>query len=432
MVSNNLKLGVGLSVVLVALFTGAVVKYSMRRDPLTVEHSAEWSDRKAQEVTGGEDLLGADNDLLTTLGGDYDGAVTQSTEKLDNRRERVTTTFAETAAVVKTTAAEKVTTAEGEVGDPFAETTTTKAAAVETEEGKVGKALDKAAAAHDAALDKLNKANDALTAAQTNVDTYQTKLDEAKVKLDEAQAKFDESQAENYNRGLYGFYEYIGSQEGMDAFNSSEYSGVVESGNRYDAASIERVKNALTLIKNANKLRVEEGKPEFKISHKLMALAVLNNDMASVNGESSNNTEFDEDLAYGFEDPLDAWYYDEREYNGANYQSLMNENYVAAGAAYSVLDGRVHNILMASDDQDHGVLMTVAEFEKDFNPYYEVTIKGRDASREQSSYDNISQKLEDAKQKVADKEEAVRTASEKYEAAKKTYEEKLAAYQALQ
>ena len=420
MVNNNLKLGVGLTVLLVVVLSGLVVRYALKQDPTTVDHS-EKSMSQNSSVDGDSSsqggVLDTDEDLLTTLGGDNsedididEPVTTQSTEKVDNRRKTETQT---------------TTTAKDSSGQTKEEKT---AAAKE----KAGKELDAAAAKLDDISAKLDKAKDELSDAKSKRDAKQTEYNDAKAKLDEAKRNYDEGQKENYEKGMVAFFESIGAGDAVDTMNGSDFNSAVEASNANDAASLECIKRSIDFLNRANQLRADEGKEELKVSCKLMAIAALNNDMSSSAGSSSNCSELDQNICYGFEDPFTTWYDNEREEQGGNYRSLVNEDHVAAGFAFSNKNGTVHNIVFANADYDAGSLMTVSDFADAFNSYYVTAIKGKSYTAVEENFKRIEKELNDAKQAVTNKENEVQSASTSYGSAKTVYDQKLKTYQQYQ
>ncbi|MBQ8967782.1 CAP domain-containing protein [Ruminococcus sp.] len=418
MVKNNMKFVVGIAIILVVLFSAVVVRYSLKKDPLTVDSSSSRTgDMRAddRDVTGAEDVL--DTELISSVDGEEEpelvddggAVVTQSTEKIDNHRKK------------------------GEQIE--ASTTTTKASddsAASDKKLKAAQALDDAAEKYNAAAAKLDQANAALNDAKSKKEQLQSDLNAAKQRLDDAKKNYDEGQANNYDRGLYAFFESINSGEGLDTFNGSDYYGSVESGNPDDAVSIDNIRRSIDFLNEANSLRAGEGKPELKVSCRLMALAVMNNDVASNVDQGANNTGLTENLAFGFDDPFRVWYDEERDNNGGDYQTLVSDECVAAGFAVSSKNGKnVHNMIFARDDQDHGDLMTVSQFADMFNGFYDNAVRGKGFAAEEEEYARIEKAYNDAKQEVTDKEAAAQKASSALGSANTVYEQKLKAYQAF-
>ena len=417
MVNNSIKLWVGLSVILVVVFSGLVIRYSLKKDPMTIDHSEKSLSQQGNGkpyndglTTDGDVVLGTDADLLTTLGGEEsepsdegDSKVTQSTEKVDNRRKT--------------------------------ETTTTTASPAEVKEAKKKKAqeeLDAATQKYEQAGEKLDQCNAALEEAKSKRDQLQGEYDNAKSKLDEAKRNYDEGQKDNYNKGMLGFFENIGDHAGVDALNGSELLPIANMADSADAASLDCMKRSLDYLNFVNQVRKGEGKPEIKVSCKLMALAALNNDLYAADSNNGNGTGLDEDLAIGFDDPFTVWYYDEKESNGGNYLSLVNEDHVAAGFGYSHKNGNVHNILFCNGGYDAGPLMTVGEFTEKFNTYYNTAIKGKGVGEAEEQFKRAESALNSAKQTVTDKIASAQSASTAYGSAKTIYEQKLNAVKALE
>jgi len=408
MVRSSLKLWIGIAVIVVVVFSGLLIKYSLRRDPFSIERSgknlSDEGDVTAENdglTTDADDVLpNTDSNITTTISGEESQpdeetpVVTQSTEKIDNRRKTETTT----------TRSDK-----------------------EVKEEKLKKAkkeLEAASEKFEKAGEKLDQCNQALDDAKSRRDQLQGEYDNAKSKYEEIKRNYDEKQKENFNKGMLGFFESIHDHKGIETLNDSDLVSLANMGDSADAASLECMKRSIEYLNFINEIRKAEGKPEVKISCKLMALAALNNDLYSADNSNSNGTGLDEDLAIGFDDPFTIWYYDEKDDNGGNYLSLVNEEHIAAGFAYSHKNGNVHNVLFCDKGYDAGRMMPLAEFSEKFNNYYSTAIKGKSYSGAEEAMKRAESALNSAKQAVTDKEKAAQSASSSYGSAKTVYEQK--------
>lgn len=391
MVKTNFKLAVGAAALLILLFSGVVVRYALKKDPLSIQRSDKssslWGDLRQ-----GEDRISTD--------GETDGenshrpeeipVVTQSTQRQDNRRSSVSETESE----------------------------------ADSAKEKAGRELDAAAEKYDRAADTLNAANAALDNAISYREDMQAEFDDAKDRLDAAKEDHDESRSADYSRGLFAFLESIGEYDALDTLNGSDFLSAVDPADPGDAAALESLAASIELLEEVNRLRAEEGREELKVSCKLMALAALNNDMSAVNERAENDTPFLQLAAFDCEDPFELWCEDLQE-------SLVSEEYAAAGSAFSSKNGYVHGLLLADADSDVGTLMTVSELSEKFSEFYDQAIKGKGCSEEQEEYDRAEQALKDAADTVEIREQEAKSASDAYDLAKKAYEEKLKAYEEL-
>lgn len=424
MVKSNTKLIVGIVAAVILVFAGMVVKYAMKVDPTTIEFSDEmgneqdtqWGikngdssseseESEAEAVTTATDKDDSD-DGSDAINSDYPKE-TQSTEKLDNRRKTVTTVDSKAAAESKASDDSKA----------YANI------------NKLAEEADSAAEKMDAAQEKLDRANEALDEAKAERDNKQTAYNEAKDKLDEAKRNYDEGQAANYNRGIFAFMESIGANDATAMLNGSGYFSAIEVGNEKDAIALDNLRIALDFLNEANSLRAGEGKGELKVSCKLMALAALNNDMSAMCNSASNDSNLDQNIAFGFDDPFDAWYFDERDSEGGNYKSLVNEDYVVAGFGFSNKNGNVHNLVLANADYDAGTVMSVGDMANRLSSFTADAQRGKKYDDVQAEFDRAEKELNSAKEAVNSKVTAAQKASSELGAAKTTYESKLKAYE---
>ena len=417
MVKHSLKLWIGIVVIVVVVFSGLVIRHSLRKDPMSIERSEKSLSHKSN-VTGFNEDTAKDSDVENENGNESEIAldgdesapyeygdiiVTQSTQRINNRRNTdANASGASTAELI----AERKQKAQDE--------------------------LDAAKEKYEQAEQKLNQCNTALDEAKARRDQLQNEYDSAKAKLDEANRNYDESQKENYNKGMLGFFESVGDQTGVDTLVGSDLISLVNFADPADAASLECMKKSVDYLKFVNQVRVAEGMPEIRVSCKLMALAALNNDLYAADSNNSNGTGLDEDLAIGFDDPFTIWYYDEKDSQGGNYLSLINEAHKGAGFGFSHKKGNVHNVLFCDEGYDAGNLVSVKDFANKFNSYYSSAIKGKSTEAAEDQFNRVSSALEAAKQNVSDRVASAQAASTAFGSAKAIYEQKLNAVKAFE
>ncbi|MBR1864482.1 MAG: hypothetical protein IJ806_10385 [Ruminococcus sp.] len=421
MLKSKLPLGIAAAFIFVGLFSFIVIKYALNSDPTKDLKTSDSSRtpittlgdiRADRDSSGSQDMSTDAGDVTVTVrigssepdlssGGDSSGAVTQSTE-LSNKKKNTTT---------------------------GKKTTTTTAKKNNEKLVKLGAELDTLAKAYNKAADALNTANEELDAAREEEENAQAALNDAKDALDRAKELYDDGQADNYRRGAAAFYDQNGSSA-ASLLTGDELAGYTSLGGENDATSLDNMKRAIELLKECNDLRADEGKSRIMVSDVLMALSQLNANAEEETGDSMNRSPYAEILAFGFDDPFDAWYYDERDSDGGHFVTMTSENFVAMGMGYnsnSAGRGSCHSMLFATDD-GLGTLYSVDDYAAKFEDFYNSAIKGRYYSEQEDAVNAASERLENAKKDVISKEATVKTANKAYEEAKADYEEKEAEY----
>ncbi len=114
------------------------------------------------------------------------------------------------------------------------------------------------------------------------------------------------------------FFESVGAKEAVDIIKADKMKST-KLGNKLDATNLNNVMNALQSIKDVNEVRAKEAKlenrnlPELKVTHRLMANAIVNCNYSSFERGHANNYEkgyhiVAECLAWGYPDPALMWY----------------------------------------------------------------------------------------------------------------------------
>lgn len=102
-------------------------------------------------------------------------------------------------------------------------------------------------------------------------------------------------------------------------------------------ASTENIYKSIAFIEECNQLRAGEGKSELLIDPKLMAVSTAS---AAISSKTIGHVMFQagyvnlgENLAWGYSDPFEGWYFKEKSYNGGHYKNIINSSYKTTGFA---------------------------------------------------------------------------------------------------
>ncbi|MDO4466425.1 MAG: InlB B-repeat-containing protein [Bacillota bacterium] len=128
-----------------------------------------------------------------------------------------------------------------------------------------------------------------------------------------------EEARKQYEKGSIDFFEACEDQAAITALTTADYvsytnnpeiNGVYD---EYDATSLENMKDSLPFIKECNDLRAGEGVAELYITNDLMAKAQSNMNVSREIVNHSGQFNVGENLAWGYKDPFEGWYYMEKE-----------------------------------------------------------------------------------------------------------------------
>ncbi len=289
----------------------------------------------------------------------------------------------------------------------------------------------------------------------------------------EWKSKADESLVE-YNKGSFGFFEYVGADDALDALQNSKYVSYTHQGDENDATNLDNMKSSFDFIRKCNELRTAENtdpqtnKPLgiLKVTDYLMAAAQANANYSLINTNHSEQFEIGENIAWGYNDPFPAWYDDEKNaYLSGNsdfekighYINIVNAEYfttgfaVAKGGSYSI--EQVQTFFWEAENS-----MTVDEYETRFMEYYnkvtkeynkikpslekansELETARSDTAQYEKDYnqsvDNKSKnesEISEKKSQIASLEKSASETETKVSALKKTRDEKQKNYNSLQ
>jgi uncharacterized protein YkwD len=226
-------------------------------------------------------------------------------------------------------------------------------------------ALPIAAVPQAVASESQDAVSQAVSASRSSA-TYAT-LVSAQSKVDVAQSKLSAAQ-DQYNQGSYAFFQQRGSTKAVNVFNDTStkanssdaranvvMSGTVHLGSSTDATSLDNMTKSLDMLKEFNEIRASEGLPELQVSDYLMAVSQVHTDWGV--WAIRNYGTFDhsrahavgENIAFGYADPFDGWYTQEKAlYNKAvangqtpdyeqvgHYLNIVDKGYTTTGFSYS-------------------------------------------------------------------------------------------------
>lgn len=301
-------------------------------------------------------------------------------------------------------------------------------------------------------------------------DQRQKDYDKAKKSMDDAKSRLD--QIDNLKKdGAFAFYDWIiknpkndeelqDAKEALKALN--EYADNVQTrnegtiynvqrGNPKDATAIENIKKSIALLKEQNILRAkDENFPEnrnpYYTNHLIMAIAMSNADNSyDFSKGHLDNFGVGENLSWGYDDPLEGWYNDEKvTYNailkkskelmeknnldeatawnmatelvGKEYGSTQIGHYINVMSGYKICGigfayyGGFGNVSSASYSWSGTNLMTIDQYEQRFNEF----LQSIDKEKAQKYYQQKVNEFNKAKELLNNKD---------YENAKKAYDE---------
>lgn len=415
MVSGNVKLVIGIAIIAIALFSGIIFKYTLRKDPTAIKRLSEKEVSQVEVQPSGDNTSTDNADIFSSVADSEFESSVSSMDSSSKHRDDTSSEIEEDSSEL-----------DGSSSDSDSQSEDSQ-----TDKERVAKELEELSEQYDRAADKFDEAKEALEDAENERDELQEDYDEAQKKLEKAIKKYESGNGKLYNRGLFAFLESVGADEALDLLENSAFSGYLDPSDPGDPSSLESVKRSLELLDEANYFREWEGRNAFRISYNMMAIAVLNNAKTSSTRQVENLTDLVQDAAFGYNDPYDAWYYDEISTGGGNYRNLMNDDYVVAGYGFSSKNGNVHNLLFADADYDSGISVNLSRFTNDFNKFYDSVKKSKECTELEELCEQLEKELKEAEQNITEKEKTVRSAQKAFDLAKEDYEEKKEEYEAF-
>lgn len=275
----------------------------------------------------------------------------------------------------------------------------------------------------------LNKAQIALDKAKKEVEEQQIHVDKAQGDVDAQQKivnqlRVDKEQvSQKISLGSKGFFEAYGYTNALKVLeeNSVEIGKYTEVGAENDATSLANFKKAIAMVKTGNALRTTDdnfkGLNPLKVSAEMFAISQVQvNQMAKTEYGHTKLYRVSENAAVEYEDPFVGWYTEEKavydylqkkgwdindirdsqgnyiDLDKANeivealnfpdirwvqvghYTNMLNSKYNVTGTAW--IEGKTSNGYSRNSNQvfyrlDADSLLTIDEFESQFNEYYD-------------------------------------------------------------
>ena len=262
-------------------------------------------------------------------------------------------------------------------------------------------AKESAQASYDAAkadADTAKAAADEARAAKSAADAALASAQNAKAAAEAKAAKAVSDQADiesrlavakaAYDKGSFGFFESVGADDALEALKTAKYADFTKQNDPTDAVNLENMKAVFDFIRECNELRAmpEHAAGELLVTDRLMAIAQSNLNWSDTEEDHSQQFNVAENLSWGYEDPFDGWYTEEKEdydliragqqpkYSGntGHYENIVNKDYTITGFAmdkqgrFSICHGQVFDLEPQKDEKTY----TVDEYENRFLEYY--------------------------------------------------------------
>ena len=301
---------------------------------------------------------------------------------------------------------------------------------VEKELSAAKEQLDRAIESESSMEEVLNKAQIALDKAKKEVEAQQMNVDKAQSDVDAQQKivnqlRVDKEQvSQKISLGSKGFFEAYGYTNALKVLeeNSVEIGKYTEVGAENDATSLENFKKAIAMVKTGNALRTTDdnfkGLNSLKVSAEMFAISQVQvNQMAKTEYGHTRLYNVSENIAVGYDDPYVGWYTEEkavydylqkkgwdindiRDHQGnyidvdkaneivkacdlpgirwvqiGHYTNILKSKYDGTGTAwiegYTSNGHHKHAGQVFSSQCSLDSLLTIDEFESQFNTYYD-------------------------------------------------------------
>lgn len=301
---------------------------------------------------------------------------------------------------------------------------------VEKELSAAKEQLDRAIESESSMEEVLNKAQIALDKAKKEVEAQQMNVDKAQSDVNAQQKivnqlRVDKEQvSQKISLGSKGFFEAYGYTNALKVLeeNSVEIGKYTEVGAENDATSLENFKKAIAMVKTGNALRTTDdnfkGLNPLKVSAEMFAISQVQvNQMAKTEYGHTRLYNVSENIAVGYDDPYVGWYTEEKavydylqkkgwdindirdsqgnyiDVDKANeivkacnlpdipwvqtghYTNILKSRYAGTGTAwiegYTSNGHHKHAGQVFSSQCSLDSLLTIDEFESQFNTYYD-------------------------------------------------------------
>lgn len=276
--------------------------------------------------------------------------------------------------------------------------------------------------------------------AQSDVTSAQAAVDEAKKKAEEAK-EFMDNASQSLKDGMYAFFESVGATDALDALENCHFAKYNIKGSSTDASFFENVFAALDFIDECNELRKEEGLSELKVTDLMMAYAIADANYANnIILHHPGQFPVGENLAWGYIDPFDGWYDEEKEiYESGgdgevgHYRNIVNSSYTLTGFAVNTGRNNVYGVTYCQVfdfGSGYGTVYSVSEYRNRLQQYYNSLVNAEDAYEEalsalqdaQRTLSGYEEVLEDAEAALTLTEADLQNAKELLAASQKEYQ----------
>ncbi|MBR2521555.1 MAG: leucine-rich repeat protein, partial [Coriobacteriales bacterium] len=164
----------------------------------------------------------------------------------------------------------------------------------------------------------LDELRSAYSQAVADVATAQGNVDSAMSARDAAQqAYYDalDQAADQVDKGSFGFFEYVGATDALDALNNSTYAYLTQQGDESDATSLENMRASIQWMRACNSIRSSLGLGELTVTDELMAKAQADANYSDTELSHARQFNVGENLAWNYgSNPFIQWYDNEKVY----------------------------------------------------------------------------------------------------------------------
>lgn len=180
------------------------------------------------------------------------------------------------------------------------------------------------------------------------------------------------------NTGSLGFFQTVGATEAAAILqDNTDISSYTHIGAAKDATSLENMKKAIDFIDECNTLRAKHGLSALKVTDTMMAVSQVQCNASASTMNHTQEYNVGENLAWGYRDPFNGWYTEEKkEYDAGSrsgvghYLNIINSDYAVTGFAMNQYGsyGVTHEQSFHWGSSD--TAYTVDEYRTRFMEYY--------------------------------------------------------------
>jgi hypothetical protein len=222
--------------------------------------------------------------------------------------------------------------------------------AAQAELAEAQAAVDEAQAAYDEAAAAYSEANAAYNESWRLALSYGDVYDEAYSAYKSAKAAYEDAVAKASDTGIeessLDFFEDKGATDAVNALTTSKYASSTDVTADGDATNLDLVLKALNFIDECNEIRASEGVGELRVTDYMMAAAEADANWSDSTKTHAYQFNIGENLAWGYIDPFDGWYTDEKAiYDDWQASGLTWSEYCAAHPDQDNQTGHYTNIV---------------------------------------------------------------------------------------